>query len=222
MALITDGQINTANDLRCYESSLFDTASAEGIDLSTKLVLADRELEVEVNRWLERECVDTNIEIRNVVVTEPLRQWHALHTLSLVFRDAYHQQLNDRFRGKWNEYTRLSAGASAALFERGLGVVRSPIPRAQRPDATITVGGLAAATYYVRVAWNNDAGDVVLQAKQSRLIALTDQRSRFERSDGPIELPDGMFTSDSLRLARLNKTLVLTNSIPLGCCRQRG
>ena len=160
MALITDGQINTPADLRWYENSILDTASSEGIELNTKLLLAERELEVEVGRWLERECFDSGIGLGNVVVTEPLRQWHALHALALVFRDAYHQQLNDRFRGKWAEYARLSAGASVALFERGLGIVTRPISRADRPTVNVAPGALPAACYYVRVAWTNQFGEV--------------------------------------------------------------
>jgi hypothetical protein len=48
MALFTDGTISTLEELRGYESGLYDVASIEGIDLSQKLVLAHQELGVEL------------------------------------------------------------------------------------------------------------------------------------------------------------------------------
>lgn len=158
MALITDGQINTLTDLQSYESSILETASKEAIDLNIKLTLAQRELEIEIGRWLARESYDGRIRLDNIVVTEALRRWHALQALCLAFRDAYHQQLNDRFMGKWSEYLRLASDASAALFESGVAVAWNPIRRADRPTLAALPGGLPAATYFVRVAWTNDNG----------------------------------------------------------------
>ena len=158
MALVIDGGINSTADLQSYESSILDVASSEGIDLAAKLGLAQRELEVQLSMWLARESPEASLGVGNIVVTDPLRQWHALHSLSLTYRDVYHHQLNDRFRGKWTEYSRLSESAATFLFECGLGIVRVPLRRAERPDVSLTPGGMAAATYYVRVSWCNALG----------------------------------------------------------------
>ena len=43
MALFTDGAISSLEDLRAYESTIYDLASTERIDLSRKLVLAHQD-----------------------------------------------------------------------------------------------------------------------------------------------------------------------------------
>ena len=52
MALFTDGTISTLEELRGYESAVYDVASTERIDLSQKLVLAQQELGIELTSRL--------------------------------------------------------------------------------------------------------------------------------------------------------------------------
>jgi len=162
MALFVDGPINGAEELRRYESSLLDVAGTEEIDLGGKLDLAHRETAVELTAFLVRqqELKGNQRGLGGVVITEPLAQWEALHTLALFFRDAYHNQLNDRFKGKWQEYARLAKNASVRLFEIGVGMSRAPLPVAAAPEAiAVPGGGLAAGNYYVAIAWRNPAGE---------------------------------------------------------------
>jgi hypothetical protein len=95
------------------------------------------------------------------VVTAPLRLWHAFHTLEMVYRDAYNNQLNDRYRGKWEQYRELSGWAMQKLLETGVGIVADPVPQAAAPQLDIVPGepGYEEATYYVRVAWVNAGGE---------------------------------------------------------------
>lgn len=157
MALFTDGTISTLEDLRAYESAIFDVANIERIDLSKKQLLAQEELETELNSLLRQQGEE--IELTQVVVTTPLRQWHVFRSLALTYRDAYNSHLNDRYQGKWQEYERLSGWAQKKLLETGLGIVVTPIPKATRPEVRATAGGLAAGTYWVQVAWTGDKGD---------------------------------------------------------------
>ena len=98
MALFTDGPMNGAADLQNYESAILDVAAVERIDLSAKAVLAQQEIATEVTLFLMRRFplqeyplatpVRQKIGVSDVVVTEPLRRWHAHKTLAMVYRDA--------------------------------------------------------------------------------------------------------------------------------------
>ena len=166
MPLFTDRTIVTIDELRGYETGILNVAHTEGIDLATKLALAHEEVEVELTALLNEGAtgaaqagVMTKPGINNVVTTDPLRQWHIFQTLSLVYRDAYNNQLNDRYQGKWKEYNRLANRASSILFKTGLGIVDDPILEAQPPTLRTIPGPLPAATYYARVAWRNGKGE---------------------------------------------------------------
>jgi hypothetical protein len=156
MALFTDGSISTLEDLRAYESAIFDVASTERIDLSKKQVLAQEELETELNSHLRQQREE--VELTQVVVTKPLRQWHVFRSLALTYRDAYNSHLNDRYQGKWKEYDRLASWAQRKLLETGLGIVAAPMAKAATPAVRATVGSLPAGTYWVRVAWTDAGG----------------------------------------------------------------
>ncbi|MBI3471467.1 MAG: hypothetical protein HY013_08925 [Candidatus Solibacter usitatus] len=150
MALFTDSPAIDIVDLTAYESSILETANAEGIDLTVKIGLAKEEAGAQLEGLTELE---------GVVVTAPLRLWQLFHTLALVYRDAYHSQLNDRYRGKWQEYRGLARWASELLFQVGIGYARDPIPEAEAPQLSAAIGALAAGTYFARTSWLNAAGE---------------------------------------------------------------
>jgi len=162
MALFNDGTIASQEDLRAYESSVLEMASTEGVDLTAKRELAQRELAVEIVRVLtELTAVDTAppaVALDQVVVTEPMRQWHATQTLTLSYRDAFHNQLNDRYESKWKEYERQSGFKAAQLFETGLGIAIAPIGKAAAPATIAAPGILANGVYEIRVTWQNASG----------------------------------------------------------------
>jgi hypothetical protein len=153
MALFTDGTISTMEDAAAYESSILDVTATEGIDLQTKLKLAQEELGVELEAFMAGRQIGAALE--NVVVTEPMKKWHVFQTLTLVYRDAYHRQLNDRHLGKSREYERLARWAWEALFQCGVGMTARPLKKAEKPELTAVDGGGSAAVYYVRVAWSD-------------------------------------------------------------------
>jgi hypothetical protein len=162
MALFNDGTIASQEDLRAYESSVLEMASTEGVDLTAKRELAQRELAVEIVRVLtELTAVDTappSVTLDRVVVTEPMHQWHSTQTLTLSYRDAFHNQLNDRYESKWKEYERQSGYKAAQLFETGLGIVNTPLKKAAAPTVSGAAGILANGVYEIRVTWENAAG----------------------------------------------------------------
>ena len=162
MALFTDGNISTLENLSGEDTGILDLANTEGIDLSVKLALAHDELAIELGSWLARSQAASPWDqptLQNIVVTPPLRMWHTFYTLALVYRDAYYNQLNDRYLAKWNEYKEQMKWASGMLFQAGAGMVWDPIPVAGPPALAAVAGTQPATTYFVAIAWLNARGE---------------------------------------------------------------
>jgi hypothetical protein len=178
MALFTDGSISTIEELVEYESAILDVAKTERIDLTVKLKLAQEELGIELETLLRRrqeseDLLWTTVMPRglgHVVVTEALHRWHTFRTLSLVYRDAYNRQLNDRFLGKWQEYDRMAAWARQSLCDGGVGMTSSPVPRPAQPEMGTAIGTAATTTYFVSVTWVGQGG---IEGAPSAIEALT-------------------------------------------------
>jgi hypothetical protein len=164
--LLTDGNPNTTEDLRVYESAILDLSSQESINLDTKLKLATEELsEIVLNILLDHSSIITggdmlrrSLGVSDVVVTRQLKRWHALYTLAIFYRDAYNSQLNDRYLAKWNEYLLLARGARETTLQYGIGLVTTPIPEAGTPVLGSAPGLLPATVYYVQISWVSATG----------------------------------------------------------------
>jgi hypothetical protein len=160
MALLTDGYPNDTETLRVYESSILNVAHVEGIDLDAKLGLATEEISQQVLDVLLTHDSFTIIMgrrrllgVSDVVVTSTLRRWHALHALAIVYRDAYNNQLNDRYKSKWEEYRELEREAKEQTLRFGIGLVSPPIRKADAPSFGIVPSLNPSTTYYVQVNW---------------------------------------------------------------------
>ncbi|HKW96953.1 MAG TPA: hypothetical protein VJN43_04425 [Bryobacteraceae bacterium] len=174
MPLFTDGLISTLEQLAAQDSAVLDIASTENIDVTAKLSLAQEEVGLELTAAASRSRFGFSpsagwwpgcglssqlLQLNYVVVTPPLRLWHTFHTLALVYRDAYNNQLNDRYLGKWTEYKTLAKWATELLFQIGVGFVSDPIPVAQPPVVLVTSGSFQATTYFVQASWLNSRGE---------------------------------------------------------------
>jgi hypothetical protein len=177
MALFTDGPILTIEDLRTYESSILSVAKSEGIDLTRKIDLSQREVGADIYEYLtERTASESGpatIGLHQIVASELLFHWIVLHALELIYRDCYHSQLNDRYRMKWQEYQRQSSRAASRYFHVGPGVVEVPVGKAMAPSLGASAGVMENGTYEVRVAWQNSAGQVGV-ASEAALFHSTD------------------------------------------------
>ena len=122
--------------------------------------------------------------LSNIVVTPPLHLWHAFHTLELIYRDAYNNQLNDRYLGKWNAYKDLAKWASGVLFQTGVGVVSDPVGIAQSPELDVLGGSLPSAAYFAQVAWMNARGEEGMASNVTSASA-SDQNSIQLRPTNP-------------------------------------
>lgn len=166
MALFTDGPVNRMIDLQKYENAILDVTAAESIDLDGKIALAQSELATELTLFLlrrfpQRDFLTTirrTIGVSDVAVTDQLRQWHAHKALALVYRDAYNNQLNDRYKGKWTQYEQLAKRSLQDYLQIGVGLVANPIPKAALPALNTLSGAASSGNFYVSVAWLNQQG----------------------------------------------------------------
>jgi hypothetical protein len=160
MALLTDGNISSLDDLRRYDSAVLAVADAEQIDLAGKIELATAELGIEIDEFLAWRLGEARgTGLGNVVVTAPLKQWHTLRVLSHVYGDAQGNHVSGRYALKWAEYSRRAAWASATLYGMGVGICATPVPRAKKPQVRTVPGPAAPVAYHVRVAWRNSFGE---------------------------------------------------------------
>jgi len=158
MALFVDSIPSEPRDLSQYESSLFETAATEGIDLVTKGTVAATEIHLELQRFLLRVSGGGNTGIEQVVLTDALRRWHILRTIALTYRDAYHQQLNERYKHKLEAYHLLSETAADLLFDLGVGITYSPIRRPGKPSLGQAVGNHDAGIWFTTISWTDSLG----------------------------------------------------------------
>jgi len=161
MALFNDGPPSNMEDLQGHDTQLLEVAGVEGIDVTRKLALAQEELAAELTTMLSRLSgpMSGAPALSQVVVTPTLKLWHAFRTLELVYRDAHHSQLNDRYAGKRDDYRELAAWARGKLIQNGIGIAQDPVAQAAPPALETAPGALADGVWYVSAAWTNHAGE---------------------------------------------------------------
>ncbi len=223
MALFNDGPISTAADLQQYENSILTVASTENIDLASKLLLAQQDLGNELVLFLLRRPHRPNYplwgnssassrsrHLTDVVVTDPLRKWHVHRTLALVYRDAYNNQLNNRYQGKWAEYEDLAKGSSRIYFQIGVGLVADPVPRASVPMVTSVAGVGAGGNFYIAVTWLDTTGQEGAPSDFAQLGTTDGQQLLVTISSPPQNV-----TSWNVYVGMSPGTLNLQNQSPL-------
>jgi hypothetical protein len=187
MALFTDGVPSTVDDLAALDSQLLNVAHVEAIDVTQKLTLAQIDLGLELTTLLTANSyngqwfwVTPRPNLGSVVVTPPLKQWHAYRALEMVYSDAYYSQLNDRYGGKRDQFHRMAKPAYDKLRETGLGIVTAPVPVAAPPSAVAAPcgagGNLPDGTYFVAMTWVNGVGE---EGAASEATAVTTANSTF-------------------------------------------
>ena len=216
MALFTD-TISTIQDLLNQDSSVLSTAQTENIDLNDKLSLAQQDLAIEVTALLQRSntydwqfWLQPNPQLNNVVVTPPLQLWHVYQTLALVYRDVYFNQLNDRYKGKRDQFEQLAKQSMEKLIESGIGIVGDPIPKATTPLLTSIPGGQPAASYYASVSWLNTESQEG-QAGDAGSLAIADGNTLAVQ---PVN-PPANAVAWNVFVGLSTTTLALQNTSPL-------
>lgn len=147
MALLVDGDINGLDELKEWDSGVLDVAHGEGIDLGAKLRRAQAEVEEEIEKFLRDQ---ERGALGQVVIDRGLKHWHALKTLEAVYRDAYFNQLNDRYGAKWKHYLELAEKQAGRYFDAGVGIVAAPLRRPAWVEIRVEDGAMPAASYRIQ------------------------------------------------------------------------
>ncbi len=172
MALWKDGSSPAIADLQRYESDILQVATVEEIDLSRKLEIARGIVSSDLRDFLRRQTGAEGSALEDVVVTEPLQRWAVMMTLQLTYRDAHYQQLAERYKGKWMEYSEQARVARRECYEYGVGRVRRPLPKPDAPTILVANGGqVSAGTYYFRAS--RVAGGVESEASEVAAVTVT-------------------------------------------------
>lgn len=216
MALFTDG-ISTIQDLMAQDTTVLATAQTENIDLSQKLTLAQQGLGIELTTLLQgcNTCdwpfwLQPESQLNNIVVTPPLQLWHVFLTLTMVYRDAYFDQLNDRYKGKRDQFQQLAKGALEKLIQTGIGMVANPIPQAAPPQLTSIAGGEPGMTYWASVSWLNVEGQEGQPGNPSTLVVAAGNALVAQ----PVTQPTNA-TAWNVYVGLLPTTMTLQNTAPL-------
>lgn len=166
MALFTDADVITLDDLQVYENSLVSVASSHGINVTTKISLAQASIGDQLMQWLlwigasdPQWMLRRQLGLSTMVVSPALRRWISFDALARVFAEAYNAQLNTRFQGKWTEYRNEATEAARFMFSAGLGIVYNPLPRPALPLVSVQDGNLQAQSIFIQTAWVNAAGE---------------------------------------------------------------
>ena len=166
MALFTDADIVTLDDLLQFETTLVQTASSHGINVDTKIKLATEAISDKMLLWLLRAGASDpqylnrrRIGLSTIVVTPVLQRWVCFESLSRFFAEAYNVQLNTRFQGKWTEYQNEATDAGELVFMSGLGIVYNPLPKPALPLVSIQTGTTPALSMFIQTAWVDSNGN---------------------------------------------------------------
>ena len=154
MALFVDGPVSNVGDLARIDAGLLDTAASHSIDVAARIQLAHEAIGSDIQLWLER----VGARIDQVVAGTAIRDWEAMQSLALVYRDAYFSDLAERYRARWDEYARLSRNAYERFVAAGLGVVTNPVRKALPPVLSSIAGPQPGGAAYACIAWVNAAG----------------------------------------------------------------
>ena len=188
MALFTDGEVVTLDDLLQFENSLVQVSSSHNIDVTTKINLATSAIGDKLLLWLlkmgpsDPQWLNRRLlGLSTVVVTSTLQRWLCLDSLARFFAEAYNVQLNTRFQGKWTEYQQQASEAAEAVFLSGIGIVYNPLPRPAMPYVSVLPGSFPAQPLFIQTAWVDKLGNesavspvngVILEAASSVSVAM--------------------------------------------------
>ncbi len=202
MALFTDGLVSELPDLLGYEADLLDVASALKVELGMKLQLAQTEVGAQLEATSRRpgnvflakgvgwqstggEASAPRFDLNQVVVTPPLKLWHTFQTLALFYRDAQARKVGDKYLPKWREYKELAKWAADLLFQTGVGLAMSPVPRAEQPVIAFAASTLPAMSLYVRTTWVGHDGAEGAGSKECAVQTVANQALKLTMGPAP-------------------------------------
>ena len=166
MAILSDGEVSTVDEILRVDSGVQEVSRAEGISIETKLGLADRDCRLKLSGFVFNQGLESRLGVVNgvprldrVVVSEGLKKWHGLHTLELIYSDAHHRTANGRYASKYQHFATLAQSAWEELLDTGVPCTNNPVSRGVIAELEVIEGGpVAAGSYQVAVRWVDAAG----------------------------------------------------------------
>jgi hypothetical protein len=200
MALYTDAQTVTLNNLLPFEGSLGQVAAAHGINVDQKIALADRSVGETLMlllkdtgmsdpQWLSRRVIG----LSTVVITPPLYRWLCFESLSQFFAEAYNVQLNTRFQAKWKQYQDAARSASDQTIHAGLGIVFKPLPKPLMPEVSVQQGIAPAEPFYVQTSWVDSLGNEGAASPINGLVVNSQSSITVQMTEGALQAPPAAF-----------------------------
>lgn len=225
MALFTDPDVITLDDLLPFENSLVQVSSTHSIDVATKITLAVNAIGDKLMVWLlnvrasDPQWLDRRLlGLSTVVVTPTLQRWLCFDAISRFFAEAYNVQLNTRFQAKWTEYQQLASEAADMVFMSGLGFVYSPLPRPEMPFVSIAPGTLLPQALFMQTTWVDSLGNESAASPVNGVILQAPSAVWVSMGEGIITPPPAaigwnLYASTSAEsLARQNSTPLAINT----------
>jgi hypothetical protein len=224
MALFTDADVITLDDLLQFETSLVQVASTHGINVDTKINLAVSGIADRVLLWLLRVGASDPqwmwrrvLGLSTVVITPPLSKWICFDALSRFFAEAYNVQLNTRFQGKWVEYQQQAVNAADVAFASGIGIVYTPLPKPAMPLLSVQIGLGPAQSMYAQTSWADMRGDESALSPVNGLILPGESSVAVAMAEGPLNAPIGA-VGWNVYLSTSGTDLTKQNDQPLAIC----
>ena len=191
MALFTDSDNVTLQDLLQFEGSLVQIASSHGINVETKIGLSTAAVADKLLFWLLRAGMSDpqwvnrrSLGLSTVVVTPTLHRWLCFDALARFYSEAYYVQLNTRFEGKWKEYQAEASKAVEMVLNSGIGIVSNPLPKPALPLAAVQSGQLPAQALFIQAAWVDGTGNEGAQSPVNGLILQGANNVVVQMSEG--------------------------------------
>jgi hypothetical protein len=196
MALFTDAQTITLDDLSPFEGSLVQVASSHDIDIDQKIALATRSVGETLllllkdtglsdPQWLSRRVIG----LSTLVITPLVHRWLCYESLSRFFAEAYNVQLNTRFEGKWTQYKQDARSAADQTLHAGLGIVYTPLPKPQLPEVSIQDGTSPAEPFFVQTSWMDSQGNEGTASPINGVVVGTQSGITVQMAEGVLQAP---------------------------------
>jgi hypothetical protein len=214
MALLTDRNLIDVPSLIALDDDVLTDVDAEGIDADAKLALAEEEVRDIVDkrlRDLSENMATIPATLGQVVVTSPLERWLQYRALELIYREAYFNELNLRYREKADWFGSQAQASRRLYFEQGIGVTDTPLPRPGAAQVDTFAGSLAAGSYLVATTWEDQSGEESAPGKLQSVVVTTGETIRIRQSDMP-----GSAVGWNVYVAYAGGELCKQNSTPLG------
>ncbi len=196
MALFTDTEIVTLDDLLQFETALVQVAASHGINVETKVNLSTAAISDKLMLWLldvgasDPQFLNRRLlGLSTVVVTSSLHRWLCFDSLARFFAEAYNVQLNTRFQAKWTEYQNEADQAAQMFFMSGVGIVYNALPRPALPLASIQTGNSPAQAIFVQTSWVDGAGSEGALSPVNGLILAENSTIVVSMAEGVTSAP---------------------------------